>query len=238
MDLWKLRESLLSLIPEGKKEEFFSRELGNNKRYKKKDRERGDVIDGVLRLYAKETSDPVFLLLYQRLKKEKERLFKENLPLVWKVMRDMRVMREDRDDAFQVGCIGLMKGIELYQPHKGEFGTVAYNWIKASIVAFLRKEKNYRRTFCFYEQKISEDSRKTYLDLFGVNDYALSENFDVNIDNDYTFSRNFDVILDNLSHTDYTFPHGRKGRKRKGTEKAEKESCHIGAGLGGIHEAL
>lgn len=48
----------------------------------------------------------------------------------------------DRDDLFQVGCIGLIKAYRNYDSSKGKFFSYAYKYILGEIRAFIRENRN------------------------------------------------------------------------------------------------
>lgn len=91
-------------------------------------------------------------------KEEQERLFKEikhnpqakeklilhNLKLVnWVAKKYYNPEKNEFDDLFQVGVIGLMKAIERFDPSRGGFSTYATIWIKQSIHNYIY---NHQRT--------------------------------------------------------------------------------------------
>lgn len=58
--------------------------------------------------------------------KDREQLFRENLPLVRAVLRDHYSLRQFDDDYYQLGCIGLWKACLTYVDGSGAFSTYAY----------------------------------------------------------------------------------------------------------------
>lgn len=62
------------------------------------------------------------------------------------IRRYMRIPDALHDDAFQEGVLGLCKGIERFDPIKGEFAQYAMAWIRASIKKWM--ESNIRHSRC------------------------------------------------------------------------------------------
>ena len=91
---------------------------------------------------------------------EKEELFKKinagdmdaretyiqgNLRLVLSVIRRFSNHNENLDDLFQIGCIGLMKSIDNFDPTIGvKFSTYAVPMIIGEIRRYLRDNSSYR----------------------------------------------------------------------------------------------
>lgn len=79
-------------------------------------------------------------ILFEKLKEHnepdiKDKLILHNLRLVhWVAKWYYKPDKNELDDLFQVGVIGLMRAIEDYDPNKGAFSTYAVMWIKQSIV--------------------------------------------------------------------------------------------------------
>ena len=57
----------------------------------------------------------------------KELIVKNNLGLVWSIVHRFKNNYYDKEDLFQIGCIGLMKAINNFDVHYGvQFSTYAY----------------------------------------------------------------------------------------------------------------
>src|SRR5579862_8163103 len=72
--------------------------------------------------------------------KLRERLVKANMDLVMQVSRRYACESTDtQEDLVQVGCIGLMRALEKFQPHhQVGFRTFASRWIAGEILHYLR----------------------------------------------------------------------------------------------------
>jgi RNA polymerase sporulation-specific sigma factor len=70
---------------------------------------------------------------------------KGNLRLVLSVIRRFSNHNENLDDLFQIGCIGLMKSVDNFNPNIGvKFSTYAVPMIIGEIRRFLRDNSSYR----------------------------------------------------------------------------------------------
>ncbi|HCC07371.1 MAG TPA: RNA polymerase sigma-G factor [Clostridiales bacterium] len=74
-------------------------------------------------------------------KDSKETIVKENLKLVWSIVRRIHTSSYDKDDLFQIGCIGLIKAIQNFnENYNAKFSTYAYILILSEIKLFLRDD--------------------------------------------------------------------------------------------------
>lgn len=79
-------------------------------------------------------------------KKARETLIKGNLRLVLSVIQKFTNRGENMDDLFQIGCIGLIKAIDNFDPvHEVKFSTYA--------VPMVIECRNPRKDFESYDQK-------------------------------------------------------------------------------------
>lgn len=70
-----------------------------------------------------------------------ETLIKENEKLVWSVIKHMAVLAGEKEDMFQIGCIGLIKAAKRFDAQKGVmFSTYAVYMIMGEIKKFLRDD--------------------------------------------------------------------------------------------------
>lgn len=54
----------------------------------------------------------------------------DNTGLVWRIVNRMKLAEAQREDAFQDGCLGLLRAAMLFDPSKGfTFSTYANSWI-------------------------------------------------------------------------------------------------------------
>ena len=78
-------------------------------------------------------------------KKARETYIKGNLRLVLSVIKRFSGQNENVDDLFQIGCIGLMKSIDNFDPSMGvKFSTYAVPMIIGEVRRYLRDNSSYR----------------------------------------------------------------------------------------------
>lgn len=78
-------------------------------------------------------------------KNAREAYIKGNLRLVLSVVRRFLGHEENIDDLFQIGCIGLMKSIDNFDPSMGvKFSTYAVPMIIGEVRRYLRDNSSYR----------------------------------------------------------------------------------------------
>ena len=78
-------------------------------------------------------------------KEARERYIKGNLRLVLSVIKRFTNHNENVDDLFQIGCIGLMKSIDNFDPNLGvKFSTYAVPMIIGEVRRYLRDNSSYR----------------------------------------------------------------------------------------------
>lgn len=87
--------------------------------------------------------------LFKRIKagdnEARETYIKGNLRLVLSVIRRFSGHSENVDDLFQIGCIGLMKSIDNFDPNLGvKFSTYAVPMIIGEVRRYLRDNSSYR----------------------------------------------------------------------------------------------
>lgn len=71
----------------------------------------------------------------------KELVVNQNLGLVWSIVHRFRNNHYDKDDLFQIGCIGLMKAINNFDPtYKVQFSTYAVPIIMGEIKRYFRDD--------------------------------------------------------------------------------------------------
>ena len=72
----------------------------------------------------------------------KEDLVNGNLKLVLSILKKYNNRTDNMDDLFQVGCIGLIKAIEKFDPSKNvKFISYAIWWVKNGIQEFIKKRQ-------------------------------------------------------------------------------------------------
>ncbi len=92
-----------------------------------------------------------------------ERVVSENTGLVWSVVRHFTNRNVDRDDLFQLGCVGLIKAISGFDETLGnQFSTYAVPKIAGEIRRFLRDDGTIKVSRSLKEQnrkiKIAQES--------------------------------------------------------------------------------
>ena len=71
----------------------------------------------------------------------KERLVKNNIGLVWSIVHRFKNNYYDKEDLFQIGCIGLMKAINHFDVRYGvQFSTYAVPIIMGEIKRYFRDD--------------------------------------------------------------------------------------------------
>lgn len=71
----------------------------------------------------------------------KEQVVKDNLGLVWSIVHRFKNNYYDKEDLFQIGCIGLMKAINHFDPsYKVQFSTYAVPIIMGEIKRYFRDD--------------------------------------------------------------------------------------------------
>lgn len=89
------------------------------------------------------TSKTLDLLEKVRLGDEiaKEQVVKDNLGLVWSIVHRFKNSYYDKEDLFQIGCIGLMKAINHFDPsYDVQFSTYAVPIIMGEIKRYFRDD--------------------------------------------------------------------------------------------------
>ena len=77
----------------------------------------------------------------------KERVVEENLGLVWSIVHRFKNSYYDKEDLFQIGCIGLMKAINHFDPsYDVQFSTYAVPLILGEVKRYIRDSTSIRIT--------------------------------------------------------------------------------------------
>ncbi len=87
--------------------------------------------------------------LFERLKNNdkfaREELVNGNLKLVLSIIKNFREVNENKDDLFQIGCIGLLKAIDNFDPSFGvKFSTYCVPMILGEIRRYIRDNSSIR----------------------------------------------------------------------------------------------
>lgn len=83
--------------------------------------------------------------MHKELDKEltEQQLIEENYRLVWSVVNRFPYMRDEKEDLFQTGCIGLIMAAKKFDPSKGfAFSTFAMPYILGEIRNYLREKSH------------------------------------------------------------------------------------------------
>lgn len=88
-------------------------------------------------------------ILFERIKKHdskaREELVNGNLKLVLSILKRFSQINENKDDLFQIGCIGLLKAIDNFDPDYGvKFSTYCVPMILGEIRRFVRDNSSLR----------------------------------------------------------------------------------------------
>lgn len=98
-----------------------------------------------LPILKEEEKEELFKRIKQGDKEAREIYIQGNLRLVLSVIRRFSNHNENLDDLFQIGCIGLMKSIDNFDPTIGvKFSTYAVPMIIGEIRRYLRDNSSYR----------------------------------------------------------------------------------------------
>ncbi len=92
-----------------------------------------------------EEKDELFVLIKNGDMEARDKYIKGNLRLVLSIIKRFSNHNENPDDLFQIGCIGLIKSIDNFNPNVGvKFSTYAVPMIIGEIRRFLRDNSAYR----------------------------------------------------------------------------------------------
>ena len=96
-----------------------------------------------------------------------EQCFQQNSGLVWSLVHRFRYTKQDPQDLFQIGCIGLMKAIMNFNTtYEVMFSTYAVPMILGELKKFFREDGNLR---------ISRSIKERYLMILKYKDKYLQE---------------------------------------------------------------
>ena len=92
-----------------------------------------------------EEKEKLFVQIKAGDKYAREKYIQGNLRLVLSVIKRFHNNNENVDDLFQIGCIGLMKSIDNFNPDIGvKFSTYAVPMIIGEVRRYLRDNSSYR----------------------------------------------------------------------------------------------
>lgn len=94
----------------------------------------------------------------------KEEVVKDNLGLVWSIVHRFKNSYYDKEDLFQIGCIGLMKAINHFDASYGvQFSTYAVPIIMGEIKRYFRDDGTIKVSRSLKELNIKITKAKEYL---------------------------------------------------------------------------
>lgn len=100
-------------------------------------------------------------------RKAREQVATENLGLVWSVVRRFAGRGHELEDLYQIGCIGLMKCIDKFDPaYDVKFSTYAVPMIMGEIKRFLRDDGMV---------KVSRSLKETAYKVYSVREKMMNE---------------------------------------------------------------
>ena len=100
-------------------------------------------------------------------RKAREQVATENLGLVWSVVRRVAGRGHELEDLYQIGCIGLMKCIDKFDPaYDVKFSTYAVPMIMGEIKRFLRDDGMV---------KVSRSLKETAYKVYSVREQMMNE---------------------------------------------------------------
>lgn len=94
----------------------------------------------------------------------KELVVEENIGLVWSIVHRFKNTYYDKEDLFQIGCIGLMKAINHFDPeYNVQFSTYAVPIIMGEIKRYFRDDGTIKVSRSLKELNIRITKAKDYL---------------------------------------------------------------------------
>lgn len=94
----------------------------------------------------------------------KEIVVEENIGLVWSIVHRFKNTYYDKEDLFQIGCIGLMKAINHFDPeYNVQFSTYAVPIIMGEIKRYFRDDGTIKVSRSLKELNIKITKAKEYL---------------------------------------------------------------------------
>lgn len=106
----------------------------------------------------------LFIRLQEGNKSVREQIAQGNFKLVLSILKKFSNHKENMDDLFQIGCIGLMKAIDNFDlSHEVKFSTYAVPMIEGEIKRYLRDNTSLRvsrslKDIAYKSLKIQEES--------------------------------------------------------------------------------
>lgn len=145
------------------------------------------VNTSTLPLLKEEEKEALWVKIKEGDKEAKEKYIKGNLRLVLSVMKRFSSSNENADDLFQIGCIGLIKSINNFDPNLGvKFSTYAVPMIIGEIRRYLRdnnsirvsrslRDKAYRVIYCKEEYMKEHQKEPTLEELAQLTGFSAED---------------------------------------------------------------
>lgn len=106
----------------------------------------------------------------------KELVVSQNLGLVWSIVHRFKNNYYDKDDLFQIGCIGLMKAINNFDTSYGvQFSTYAVPIIMGEIKRYFRDDGTIKVSRSLKELNLKVTKAKEYLSNTHGRDVTVEE---------------------------------------------------------------
>ena len=114
-------------------------------------------------------------------KKARDKVVSDNLGLVHAIVRRFEKRGHDREELFQIGCIGLIKAINTFNPVKNiKLATYASRCIENEILMYLRRNSKTRMEVSIDEPlNVDWDGNELLLsDILGTDDDVISRDIE------------------------------------------------------------
>ena len=128
-------------------------------------------------------------LLFERIKKgdqeAREIYIKGNLRLVLSVIQRFSSSNENVDDLFQIGCIGLIKAINTFNPEKNiKLATYASRCIENEILMYLRRSSKMKAEVSIDEPlNVDWDGNELLLsDILGTDEDVVGKDMETDVE--------------------------------------------------------
>ena len=163
----------------------------------------------------------LFTRIRQGDQQAREEYIRGNLRLVLSVIRRFSASNENVDDLFQIGCIGLIKSINTYNPGKNiKLATYASRCIENEILMYLRRTSKMKMEVSFDEPlNVDWDGNELLLsDILGTEDDIIYKDMEVEVE-----KKLLKRAIDKLSPREKNIIELRYGLTPGGREYTQKE---------------
>ncbi len=121
----------------------------------------------------------------------RNRLIEHNLRLVAHIVKKYESSRVDSDDLISIGTIGLIKGIQTYNPDKGvRLATYAARCIENEILMHMRAQRKVVRDVSIHEPigQDKEGNEVSLLDILGTDGDEIIDTVSFRMDRDEIYN--------------------------------------------------